>query len=134
VNASGEDPVPQVMTLTEGLGLDYVFVTVGNARAVNQASRMLRPGGCVVIVGMPADDDINVTFNAHDLAMDRIVRGSLMGSTRLATDVPRLVNLYHHGRLKLDELISGRFGLDEIDVAMSMTERGQAVRNVILFD
>jgi len=134
VNALDQDPVERVRRLTEDAGIDYAFVTVGNAKAVNQASRMLRVGGCLVIVGMPADDDADVTFNAHDLAMDRIVRGSLMGSTRLATDVPRLIDLYHDGRLKLDELISGRYTLDTINDAISLTERGEAVRNVIVFD
>lgn len=133
INAAAHDPVEGVRQLTEGVGVDYAFVTVGNARAVNQASRMLRAGGCVVIVGMPADDDANVTFNAHDLALDRSVKGSLMGSTRLATDVPRLIDLYHNGRLKLDELISGRYTLNEINDAVDKTGRGEAVRNVIVF-
>lgn len=134
VNASDQDPVEAVRQLTGGAGVDYAFVAVGNARAVNQASRMLRAGGCAVIVGMPADDDANVTFNALDLALDRSVKGSKMGSTRLASDVPRLIDLYHHGRLKLDELISGRYSLDEINEAIASTERGEAVRNVIVFD
>jgi len=134
VNASAQDPVEQVRRRTEGAGVDYAFATVGNAQVINQASRMLRAGGTAVIVGMPADDDVIVTFNAHDLGRDRSIKGSLMGSTRLASDVPRLVDLYHHGRLKLDELISGRYGLDEINDAVAGTERGEAVRNVIVFD
>lgn len=134
IDASRDDPVDKVLALTAGLGLDYAFVTVGSARAASQASQMVRPGGTTVIVGMPANDDVDVTFNAHQLAMDRSVKGSLMGSTRLATDVPRLIDLYHNGRLKLDELISGRFALHDINDALDMTERGEAVRNVILFD
>lgn len=134
INASLDDPVEAVGEMTHGVGLDYVFVAVGSAKAVNQASRMLRPGGTAVIVGMPADDDVNVTFNAHDLSLDRCVRGSLMGSTTLATDVPRLISLYDHGRLKLDELISNRFTLEEINRAVDSTESGDAIRNVILFE
>jgi len=134
VDASRLDAVAAVTEITGGAGLDYAFVTVGSAAAVNQASRMLRPGGTAVIVGMPANDDVNVTFNAHDLAMDRCVRGSLMGSTRLATDVPRLINLYEHGRLKLDELISGRYDLGRINEAIDSTARGEAIRNVVLID
>ena len=134
VDASARDPVEAVRELTHGAGLDYAFVAVGSARAASQASRMLRPGGTVVIVGMPPDDDASVTFNSHDLSMDRSVRGSLMGSTRLATDVPRLIDLYRNGRLKLDELISGRFALEDINSALDSTERGEVIRNVILFD
>lgn len=88
----------------------------------------------MVIVGMPANDDVMVTFNAHDLSMDRSVKGSLMGSTRLATDVPRLIDLYSNGRLKLEELISGRYYLEDINTALDGTERGEALRNVVLFE
>lgn len=134
VNAARDDPVETVTEMTQGAGLDYVFVAVGSAEAANQASRMLRPGGTAVIVGMPPDDDVNLTFNAHHLSLDRSVRGSLMGSTTLATDVPRLIGLYDNGRLKLDELISRRFALDEINLALDSTEAGGAIRNVILFE
>lgn len=134
VDASGCDPVEKVMELTGGMGLDYAFVAVGSSKVATQASLMLRPGGTAVIVGMPANDDVNVAFNAHGLSMDRSVRGSLMGSTRLATDVPRLIDLYSNGRLKLDELISNRFPLTQINTALDMTERGEAIRNVIVFE
>jgi Zn-dependent alcohol dehydrogenase len=134
INAAECDPVENVKQITGGVGLDYAFVAVGSAKAANQASGMIRPGGTVVIVGMPANDDVTVTLNAHDLSMDRTIRGSLMGSTRLATDVPRLIDLYRNGRLKLDELISGRFGLEDINAALDGTERGEALRNVILFE
>lgn len=134
IDASECDPVKRVKEMTGGVGLDYAFVAVGSAKAANQASGMIRPGGTVVIVGMPANDDVTVTLNAHDLSMDRNLRGSLMGSTRLATDVPRLIDLYRNGRLKLDELISGRFDLEGINAALDGTERGEALRNVVFFD
>jgi len=134
IDGSQFDPLKKVMEITGGLGLDYAFVAVGSSKAATQASLMLRPGGTAVIVGMPANDDVNVTFNAHGLSMDRTIRGSLMGSTRLATDVPRLINLYLNGRLKLDELISNRFPLEEINTALDMTARGEATRNVIMFE
>lgn len=134
INASDGDPVEQVKAMMQGVGVDYAFVAVGSGAAAAQASRMLRPGGTAVIVGMPPNDDVNVTFNSHELSMDRTVRGSLMGSTRLATDVPRLIDLHRNGRLKLEELISGRYPLSDINAAMDMTRRGEAVRNVLVFD
>ncbi len=60
--------------------------------------------------------------------------GSFMGSTRVSVGVPRLINLYEHGRLKLDELITARYPLEQINEAIDAVEKGQALRNVIVFD
>jgi Zn-dependent alcohol dehydrogenase len=57
-----------------------------------------------------------------------------MGSTRLGVSVPRLIELYQHGRLKLDELITDRYPLERINEAIEAVEKGQALRNVIMFD
>ena len=59
--------------------------------------------------------------------------GSRMGTTRLQVDVPRLVDLYLEGRLKLDELITARYPLERINEAIEAMERGEALRNVIVF-
>jgi S-(hydroxymethyl)glutathione dehydrogenase / alcohol dehydrogenase len=56
-----------------------------------------------------------------------------MESTRLRVDVPWLVDLYQKGRLKLDELITGRFSIEQINEAIELTERGEAIRNVIIW-
>jgi Zn-dependent alcohol dehydrogenase len=61
------------------------------------------------------------------------VIGSNMGSTRLRVDVPKLVALYQQGRLKLDELITARYPLEEINQAIAKVKRGEALRNVIVF-
>jgi S-(hydroxymethyl)glutathione dehydrogenase/alcohol dehydrogenase len=60
--------------------------------------------------------------------------GSKMGSARVARDIPYLVSLYQAGRLKLDELVTGRYPLDDINAAIASTKRGEALRNVIVFD
>lgn len=94
---------------------------------------MIRPGGTAAIVGMPSNADAPFTLNAHDLTHGRTLVGSLMGSTRLFVDIPRLVELYQGGRLKLDELITNRYPLEQINEAIESMERGETVRNVILF-
>ena len=132
VNASQENAVTAVQTLSGGDGVDYAFVTVGNAAAVSQAFDMIRGGGSVVVVGMPKASD-TVALNIHRLIGERHVVGSPMGSTRLSVDVPRLVELYQQGKLKLDELITQRYPLAEINKAIESMERGEALRNVIIF-
>ena len=87
----------------------------------------------MVIVGMPA-----VGRAAHDrprpIANDgQRILGSKMGSARIDVDIPRLVALYQDGRLKLDELISARYPLEEINEAIAASRGGAAIRNVIVF-
>ncbi|MGH2525004.1 MAG: zinc-binding dehydrogenase, partial [Anaerolineales bacterium] len=133
LNARQADVVAAIKELTSGRGANYAFVTVGNPNAVIQGLNMVRRGGTVVIVGMPGLG-ANAPLPVGDFVYDakRIV-GSNMGSTRLRVDVPRLVELYQAGRLKLDELITQRYPLEEINEAIEAMEKGEALRNVIVF-
>ena len=133
VNPSTGDPVEAVKALTNGRGADFVFVTVGSVKAIEQGLTLLRNAGTLVVVGMPAAGAL-ASFEPLDFA-DRGQRilGSKMGSTRLRVDVPRLVAHYRQGRLKLDELITERYPLDRINDAIAAVNRGEALRNVIVF-
>lgn len=133
LNPAVTEPVSAIKALTQGRGADYVFVTVGSARAIEQGLDFLRRGGTLVIVGMPASGATS-QFEGGNLAGDsQRILGSKMGSTRLPVDVPRLVTLYQAGRLKLDELITRRYPLTEINEAIAAVKRGEALRNVIVF-
>ena len=122
-----------VRALTGGRGADYVFVAVGSAAAIEQGVTLVRRGGTLVVVGMPATG-VKVRLEAVDIA-DRALRilGSKMGSARLRVDVPLLAEWYLQGRLKLDELISGRYALEQINEALNSARSGAALRNVIIF-
>jgi len=123
-----------VKELTSGRGADYVFVTVGSAAAVAQALSLTRKRGSVIIVGMPAPGaTASFQVNPFVRGEQRII-GSFMGSTRVGVSVPRLIDLYQHGRLKLDELITAHYPLERINEAIEAVEKGQALRNVIVFD
>lgn len=135
VGIDGRDQAVEagVKELTAGRGADVVVVTVGSGSAVEQALRMVRRAGTVVVVGMPGSgttSKLDVAQFAHD---GQRILGSKMGSARPRVDIPRLLSLYQQGRLKLDELITGRYGLDRINEAMASSSRGEAIRNVIVF-
>lgn len=133
IDASSEAPEAAVHRLTRGRGADYVLVTVGAARALEQGLAMLAPGGALVIVGMPADG-VRISIDPGALASrGQRILGSKMGSTSIQTDIPHLVGLYQQGRLKLDQLITGRYPLDAINDAIATHQRGEALRNVIVF-
>ena len=133
VNAASDNAGDAVRRLTGGRGADYVFVTVGNARAMEEAIDMIRPGGTAVIVGMPATGEMSAFETQAIAGAGQRILGSKMGSTRLRVDVPRPVDLYKEGRLKLDELITRTYPLDGINEAIASVRNGEALRNVIVF-
>jgi Zn-dependent alcohol dehydrogenase len=132
-DARQADLVAQVKALTSGRGADYAFVTVGSPDAVVQALGMVRRAGTVVVVGMPRVGAVAPLPMGPFVYDGKKVIGSNMGSTRLRVDIPRLVELYQAGRLKLDELITARYPLEQINEAIEAMERGEALRNVIVF-
>lgn len=134
VNPTQTDAVEAVRELTDGRGVDYVFVTVGATPAIEQAPQYLKKGGAAVLVGMQKSGE-TMTLDALSLtdAAQRLL-GSKMGGARLPVDIPWLAERYLDGRLKLDELISGTFPLEEINTAIDQVRAGSALRNVIVFD
>jgi S-(hydroxymethyl)glutathione dehydrogenase / alcohol dehydrogenase len=131
--AEQKDAQQEVKQLTSGRGADYVFVTVGNAAAVAQALGLTCRRGSVIIVGLPAPG-ATASFQINPFVRgEQRIMSSFMGSTRLSVSIPRLIDLYQHGRLKLDELISGRYPLERINEAIEAAEKGLALRNVIVF-
>lgn len=133
VNAGDPDAAEEVRRLTGGRGADYVFVTVGAKAAFTQAFGMTARSGTIVVVGMPATG-VTVPIDPGDIAHNNLrVLGSKMGGAHIHADIPKLVSLYQQGRLKLDELISGRYSLSQINEAMASAKSGQALRNVIMF-
>lgn len=132
INSSSEkEPVDAIKQLTDGRGADYVFVTVGSAAAVRQGFSMLGSRGLEVIVGVSLD---KFSFTATDfVGNEGMITGCALGSTRLLVDVPRYMELYNKGALKLEELISGRYPLDQINEAIESMEKGEVLRNVIVF-
>ena len=133
INSASEDALATVQSLTQGRGADYVFVTVGSTKAIEQSVEFARKGGSICIVGMPPSGAM-AAFEGVNIANDaKKLLGSKMGSTRLQVDIPGLVELYQQGRLKLDELISNRYPLENINEAVDSVRQGDALRNVIVF-
>lgn len=135
INAKNETELfTSIKQLTNGRGADYVFVTVGSPIAAKQSFYMIRPGGTTVIVGIPGlSATVELPIAEFILAGPKTITASFMGSTNLGVDVPNLVSLYQRGKLKLDELITKRYSLEQINEAIEMVEKGKALRNVIMF-
>ena len=121
-----------VAALTGNRRADTVIVTAGSTAAVEQGVTLARRGGTVVLVGMPPAGV--ATIDPGQIAHDgQRILGCKLGSARPQIDIPRLLNLYRDGRLKLDELVSHRYPLSDINAAIASTGGGDVVRNVIVF-
>jgi Zn-dependent alcohol dehydrogenase len=133
LNAARVDVVAEVRSLTRGVGADYAFDASGAVPAIEQGARLIRRGGTLVLVGLPPTG-VKIAFDVEAIAdgAQRIL-GSKVGSVQPQTDIPELVGLYREGRLKLDELISGRWPLEDINAAVDSAERGEALRAVVVF-
>ena len=133
INGRRDDAAGTISAITVGRGLDYVFVTVGKSAAVAQGLSLLRRGGTLVMAGMPENGDI-LPFQTGDLASNsQRILGSKMGCAHAGRDLPEICRLYQQGRFKLDELVSARYPLTEINTAIAAVKTGQVLRNVITF-
>ncbi len=133
VRADGPD-VPGAIRSITGDGVDYAIVAVGSPQALETAWESLAPGGTCVMLGVMSDGDVvNPRWNRLIGQEIRLI-GSRYGSARPATDFHELIELYFAGRLKIDELISRRYALPEINEAHRALAAGELARSIIVFD
>ena len=132
INGRVEDARKIVRGLTGGRGADFVFVAAASTAAAAQGLKLARRGGAIVLVGMPNSGESAPLDVADFVWRGQRVLGSNVGSTLPGIDVPKLAELYGQGRLRLDELITARYPLTEINAALDSLERGEALRNVLV--
>jgi len=133
VNSAKDDPVKAVRALTGGAGVDHAFEAVGNATLVRQAIESLAIRGTATIVGvLPPDAKIEFPWMA--IRPECRVQTSRMGSNRFRIDIPLYLEFYRQGRLLLDEMVSRRGRLDDINDAFRAMKAGEVARSVLTFD
>ncbi len=133
VEASAQEELGKALYKLTGGGADYAFDCVGLGKVTEQAWNVLKRGGLAVTVGIAAADD-KIVLSAQRVALsEKTLTGSYYGSARPLHDVPQLIALYRAGRLKLDELITRRYSIEEAPRAFADLEQGNAGRGVILF-
>jgi Zn-dependent alcohol dehydrogenase len=134
VNAKSEKAAEEIRKLTSGRGADFVFVTVGSIAAIRQGISFTGLRGTTVMIGLPSFKDQLSLVPLEMIPTEKNLIGGFMGATNLKVDIPHLVALYQSGKLKLDELVTARFPLARINEAMALTEKGEGLRNVIMFE
>ncbi|MEY8801300.1 Zn-dependent alcohol dehydrogenase [Leisingera sp. XS_AS12] len=133
VLATEDKPWKAAQAALGGRGADAVLITVGAIPAYEQAPRYLARGGRAVMIGMPHSGAKAAYEPVVLAAVGQGLIGSKMGDVVIQRDIPWMIDLYQQGRLKLDELISGRWTLEQINEAIADTRTGSAKRNVIVF-
>jgi S-(hydroxymethyl)glutathione dehydrogenase / alcohol dehydrogenase len=132
INAAEGDVVEQIKELTDG-GVHYAFEAIGLKATAEQAFEMLRPGGTATVIGMiPYGEKIEI--HGADFLMEKKLIGSSMGSNRFRVDMPRYVDFYLAGKLKLDDLLASHIKLEDVNEALQTLKTGAIARNVIMFD
>jgi S-(hydroxymethyl)glutathione dehydrogenase/alcohol dehydrogenase len=132
VNGSDGDAVAEVIEMTGG-GVHYSFEAIGLKVTAEQAFRMLKAGGTATVIGMIPPGQM-VSLHGPDFLAEKKIQGSMMGSNRFRVDMPRFVDFYLQGKLHLDDMVSNRIPLSEINDAMAALETGEVARSVIMFD
>lgn len=127
-----DDPVAAVRDLTGG-GVHHAFEAVGLADTTQQAFAMARRGGTATVVGMIAPG-VQVSIPGIELLQEKRLQGSQIGSNQFVVDIPRYVDLYLAGRLRLDDLVSDSTGLDGVNTAYHRLAEGGVARQLIHFD
>jgi Zn-dependent alcohol dehydrogenase len=131
VEATGEKVVEQVRELTGGRGADYVFDTVGAPATLAQAFQLARKGGTVVLTGLARLDALASFPLVPFVMQEKRLVGSLYGSGQPSRDVPRLVELYRKGKLKLTELATRTYNLEGVNDALDALAGGKGARGII---
>lgn len=132
VDASQVDAAEVVRDMTQG-GVDHAFEAIGLKPTAEQAFEMLARGGTATIIGMIPKGTM-VQIDGSELLGEKRLQGSMMGSNRFPVDMPRLVDFYQRGLLKLDDLISQRLPLEQINEAVAELRTGRLARSVLVFD
>ncbi|MCB1444289.1 MAG: zinc-dependent alcohol dehydrogenase family protein [Rhizobiaceae bacterium] len=132
-NASGKDVIERVRADTRG-GVDHAVEVAGAAPAFDLAYRITRRGGQTVSAGLAAPTAEFRIPAVNIVADERTVKGSYMGSCVPQRDIPRFINLYRAGKLPVDRLLTDVLSLDEINEGFDRLDRGEAIRQVVLFD
>ena len=133
INAKKEaDVMKKVRELNYDRAADYVIVATAGIDILRQAFLMAAKNGTTVVVGHGYGEQMSA-WTPVEFCSGKVLTGSAMGAVRSRIDIPRLVELYRNGRFKLDELISGHYSFDKLSEALADMEKGNAIRNIIMF-
>ncbi|MFL5846020.1 MAG: zinc-dependent alcohol dehydrogenase family protein [Solirubrobacteraceae bacterium] len=129
---AGPEGLEEIGEITGG-GADHVIETVGSAAVLADAYAATRRGGTTVTVGLPHPEQMLSIPAVSLVAEEKTLKGSYLGSSVPARDIPRFIALHQAGQLPVERLLTHRLGLDELNEGFDRLARGEAVRQAIIF-
>ena len=133
VDATGTDPIEAIKGMTGGAGVDYSFEAVGNKKLAEQCFDCIKPGGTATIIGMiPVGQ--KVELDGPKFLTERKIQGTMMGGNRFRIDMPRYIDFYLQKSLNLDDMISKRGKIEDVNEAFRAMKAGEVARTVLTFD
>ncbi|WP_437536085.1 S-(hydroxymethyl)glutathione dehydrogenase/class III alcohol dehydrogenase [Sorangium sp. So ce448] len=126
------DLVPYLVDLTRG-GADFSFECIGNVKVMRQALECCHKGwGTSIIIGVAGAGE-EIATRPFQLVTGRVWKGTAFGGAKGRTDVPKIVDWYMEGKIKIDELITHTMPLDDINHSFDLMHEGESIRSVVLF-
>jgi alcohol dehydrogenase len=133
LNAGRADVIEHVRALSSG-GVEFAFEFAGSIHALDLAYRITRRGGLTVTAGLPPSTALWPLPAVSLVAEERTLKGSYIGTCVPSRDIPRYIDLYLQGRLPVNELLTGRLRIDEINEGFDLLHEGKAIRQVVVFE
>ena len=130
LDAADPHLVETVKDLTNG-GVDFAFEMSGSKAAMTQAVAVTAKGGEIICVGLGASDDMYQYAHASLVSHEKVFRGTEMGSSMPGRDIPRYLQMYKDGKLKVDRLKSGTMSFDELNENLDLLDRGAVLRQIL---
>jgi len=132
VDSSKVDPVKAIREMTNG-GVEYAFEAIGLKKAAEQCFECIRPGGTATVIGMiPVGQKLEIEGSVF--LREKRIQGCSMGSNRFKVDMPKYVDFYQRGLLRLDEMITRRGRLEDVNEAFRAMKAGEVARTVLMFE
>lgn len=135
VNSENSDVVEAVMAITGGAGVDFAFEAISSPETIAQAYAATAKLGTTVVIGLTPSHLEELPISPLNLVLtQKTLMGTIYGSSNAPVEIPKLLNMYRHGQLRLDELVTRTYSLDQINQGYADMLAGKNIRGVVLFD
>jgi S-(hydroxymethyl)glutathione dehydrogenase/alcohol dehydrogenase len=134
INGATSDATAELLALSGGAGLDFALDASGSVAAIEAAFKAVRRGGGLCVFASHPAHNAKISIDPYELICGKRLQGSWGGGCRPDRDIPRFAALYRDGRLPLERLITKRYSLDEINLALNDLEQGKVCRPLIVID
>ncbi len=135
INAAESDVVTRVLEITANTGVDFAFEAISSPETIAQAYTATAKLGTTVVIGLTPSQFEEIPISPLNLVLSqKTLMGTIYGASNALVEIPKLLNMYRHGQLQLDELVTCTYPLDQINQGYDDMLAGENIRGVIVFD